>query len=503
MNGASWFFGDEGAARPKGKFLFGNCWLYVCTGNEPAEYAYRFQEELATYVGLFGYHPLLLVGPNTGRDSALYAERATIVNGRLVEVGIATGLHLECPHPLCLEFESDRQLVDFAKTHGRAIEQGAEFQSLADELLADLTSVRYNQFTPMQARSLERFASGLAHPSNGLCELVEVARQRSKSVMRFTSKREYWNLVNAFADAEMLPRHLETKFIAASHLPPTWNQFVEQCCGDENGRRWIIKSERDACGDVTVFVDELSYADEIADLHEQLRNKSGNRNRPASENWFLVQRALKSDPQTQEVCGVPDCFGINCFIHDVNQIDIVCLTKQLYAEPQRRIHLGAYWSRDIEDTVLSDIGYDRIKELCRLFAREGYVGPVGFDGMRDDDGHSVLIYDCNPRLTGVLPVLAVRQLLKRHQVDVCSIANAGYHGTVRSASGSAICAWLNSQKTLFRLDNPEGVLPVPNFVSKDGTMFDLFFVNMTQNDVLRTVAECRDAGILLIPGVYI
>jgi hypothetical protein len=191
---------------------------------------------------------------------------------------------------------------------------------------------------------------------------------------------------------------------------------------------------------------------------------------------------------------VPSRFGINLYVHGPERVDFVCASRQLYADAQRKIHLGSYWSMDVDDAIRTELGIERLGALCKLFGSEGYVGPIGFDGMLDARGTAQLIYDCNPRMTGVLPVLAVRRMLAAQGVDVRAVGNAGYHGAVRASPD--LCRWLDERDLLFvRGVRPLGVLPMPSFAGDDATRFDLLFVNLELPRLLEVFDELHDAGL--------
>lgn len=491
-------FGDESTKHESPHFMWGNCWLYVQTGNEPPAYAFNFQEELALYVGLLGYHPLLFVMPDSDYTRAEYRQRTDLLRSLLAVVEQRTRVTLPFPSPLGVNFDHKRQRIEYGNlTQGDDLDE--QDRQLSVALLSHLTSVRYNHLTPMHTESLSHFAFS---PVGRHCDpvVIEQVCELSALLMRLHDKAQYLHLTqNATLD---LPPHVETTILRLSEFPEFWTDLLEKLNWSSDERQLIVKSTQDDCGDVMVYLDEADYASQMADLHRQIHVKSSNPNRPDTENCFLVQTVVQSPPETETLAGVPECFGINCFLRSDGGMELICISKQLYSDPEHKVHLGAYWSDETERNVLAKLKLSRLENLCRMFSDIGYCGPIGFDGMRDAHGGVCLIYDCNPRMTGVLPVLAVRNLLQSQGIRVREIANAGYHGAVRHDSMEGLCDWLGDRELLFTTDRPTGVLPLPNFAGCSSGLCDIVFLNVNVEAIHSIVDELRRAELLTISSIY-
>jgi hypothetical protein len=160
-------------------------------------------------------------------------------------------------------------------------------------------------------------------------------------------------------------------------------------------------------------------------------------------------------------------------------------TAQLYRDPDHKHFQGAYLSGAIERDFTVQFRAS-MRELCLRYAERGYRGPINFDARRDISGQYRLIYDCNPRLTGVLASLAVRDALRSGGSAVESVLTLGYRGEFILPDIEDALIRLDRTGLLFTRSRPRGVVVVPNLCRQDG--FDLHLANIDPSEANRLLS---------------
>ena len=138
---------------------------------------------------------------------------------------------------------------------------------------------------------------------------------------------------------------------------------------------------------------------------------------------FLVQSELRRRDGDIAFGGI----GLSFMLDGDGAISPLGATAQIYRDPDHKHFQGAYLSDAIDRGIPAHF-HEAMRELCRRYAARGYRGPINFDARRDGAGQYQLIYDCNPRLTGVLASLAVRDALIACGSPVHSVLTLGYRG---------------------------------------------------------------------------
>lgn len=485
---AALLHGDEDP-RPDGPGLAAlGGWLYSFTGNETMAYGFAAQAAYVTYAGLLGYHPLLFA--HAPDASALAgAWRRFEDDARWVRA--RTGLPVPALPPVVVVLDAE-QRPDLDATRRLPRLPGAPtFEAVA----AAAAHLRCNQVTALHAATVAAFAAYLGAP--GPVERAERLAALADVVARLHRKSAYLDLLATTADP--LPRHVPTQRVPLDALPAAWPAFTHLLTVESTTGRYVLKSDRDACGEVIAYVDADAYADGVAALRAEALGKLAHERRDPDDLAMLVQPRLEPGEGEE---AVPPRFGVSCFVRGPGDVETTAVARQLYRTADRRAHLGSYWSDVLDREVTADLGREAIRALCDLLARAGHRGPVGFDGMRDADGHAVLIADCNPRATGMLPVLAVREHLRAAGLRPRSVAGFGCYGVLRAPNRDRLAETCDRAGLAFRVDRPRGVLPLPRFGDADPDRLDVFFVDLDFATFQATAEQLADAGFLTIDGVY-
>ncbi|MCH9686198.1 MAG: hypothetical protein K0V04_32495, partial [Deltaproteobacteria bacterium] len=202
---------------------------------------------------------------------------------------------------------------------------------------------------------------------------------------------------------------------------------------------------------------------------------------------LLVQPAVDGpDAPTELPYGV----GFSYDIRSPDDITPTAWAGQLYTDPDRKEHLGALLSPRFAQFPGCAPLDGQLRALCRVVAARGYRGPISFDGMLDADGDYRLIYDCNPRMTAVLPALVVQRYLRAQGAAVSSLANLDYRGRYTLDDPGDVMERLDSEGLLCRRGHPRGVLLLPNIARTRG--WDALCVDMELPEILAVL----DRGLL-------
>jgi len=125
----------------------------------------------------------------------------------------------------------------------------------------------------------------------------------------------------------------------------------------------------------------------------------------------------------------------------------------------------------------------------RLFAEQGYRGPINLDAVRNRHGEYVFIYDCNPRLGGSFPGLVLKNAFERAGMRAHTLLNLGYRGRIIYPDLEAKLAELQSLDLLYTRTHQRGVYIIPSVVRPDS--FDLILINMKTDEVQEFIRSGR------------
>lgn len=385
--------------------------------------------------------------------------------------------------------------------------------------IAPLAGVALNQISPTYAALLAQLAALLRQYGVDVGEVAD-ADDMAALAMRCADKADYLALT---ASDHELPPHVPTALFTAAELGALADyQALAALYAARVPRtaispaRLFVKATLNSSGNLSALVGPENFAGEMrrlrstlareaatdqaeidrqtADLRqevddapclralglpiEQLRACKRDQARHRQRVDFLVQPELRKRDGDAAFGGI----GLSYAIAMDGTVIPVGATGQIYRDRDNKHFQGAYWS----DTVAQDVPpafHGRMRALCRRYAARGYRGPINFDARRDGMSQYQLIYDCNPRLTGVFPSLAVRDALRDGGVAVQSLLTLGYRGEFVLPDLDAALDRLDRAGLLCTRARPRGVVVLPNLSRDNG--FDLHLVNIGPEEANR------------------
>jgi hypothetical protein len=344
--------------------------------------------------------------------------------------------------------------------------------------------------------------------------------------LRFHNKARYVELVQAHGGAG-LPAHVPTAVIAPERFLAVrrWSDLVHlyrERTGDGEPAAIFVKSAQDSSGNVAARLTEETFdlragalRREIeqhilglrVDLDERARELRAEvdaapalRPLALTDDRLRRYKRLQAERRTgidllvqREVAPPADLegrfvsIGASFQIGGPERIELIEVAAQLYRDPERRSYLGSYLSPAIERSVIREPFDAELRRLCRLFAEQGWRGPINFDARLAADGAYQLIYDCNPRLTAVFPALAVRAALRAQGLSADSVLSLGYRGEFVWIDLPARLAMMSARGLLYTRERQRGAVVLPNLSRRHG--FDVVFVNLEPAAVADALAS--------------
>lgn len=181
--------------------------------------------------------------------------------------------------------------------------------------------------------------------------------------------------------------------------------------------------------------------------------------------------------------------GVSLLVQDDGTPRLLCANAQLYRDAQRRQFLGVL----LDDGLLRDGAVAAFARECTeaaaALARQGFRGPVNFDGCLARDGRYWFTGDCNPRLTALYVPLAVRMRLAACGVEAKRVISFGYRGeSVIADPPTTLSAWADAG-LLFSARTQRGMLVLPNLARQAG--HDLLAVNLDRAQAVDALRRMR------------
>ncbi|HTO61600.1 MAG TPA: hypothetical protein VMM15_10140, partial [Bradyrhizobium sp.] len=395
------------------------------------------------------------------------------------------------------------------------------------EGLPPLAGFLLNQISPTYARLLAQLVHLLRRHGVAIDELEAGTAELAALVARCADKSHYHALVSeALARGDRVPRHTPTVEVTATDLwrLPDYRALAAFHASGGRGRsdepaRLFVKATRNSSGNLSAAVGPENYADEmqrlrttaaeeaaygpveierqaVGLLHEvelapclktlgltdaQLSSYKREQAERRQDVSFLVQPALPKSADG-EFAGI----GLSYMIAPDGRITPYGPTAQIYRDHDHKHFQGAYLSASVGSGI-SPAFHNGMIELCRRYLALGYRGPINFDACRTREGTYELIYDCNPRLTGVFPSLAVRDALQDDGIDVASVLTLGYRGEFVLDDLDATLDTLDRDGLLLTAVRSTGVVLLPNLCRDRG--FDLHLVNVAPRDANQLLKE--------------
>jgi hypothetical protein len=497
-------FGD-GVGSPlamiAGSLIFDN-------GEAEATFLYRCQDRFLAYSSLWGLTSVFFAAH--AEHVALYRRNIARQREGFARIAERSGLFAGVAIREPLFALCDIDAPDLARS-----------VSLLDGPLADdiahaaRAGLCINQISPTYAGLLRALEARLAQRGLVVDWRCDEMDRLATLAQDCSSKHDYVALVRRHGDLD-LPPHVETVVLGAGELAsvPDFETLARRF---GPGRRiadaLFIKSTLNSAGNLAVRVtrDDFSQAVSrlLAESVQEAFPRESDLDRQVAELRAEVELApstralrLRDDQlrayklgQTGRRRGVeflvqPELRGPSgdsgrfagiglSYVLDDRGAQPLGATAQIYRDPERKHFLGAYVSSEVEAQAGSELG-GKMAALCRLYSQRGYRGPINFDARRDGNGDFQLIYDCNPRLTGVLPSLAVRDALLRSGAPVRSVLSLGYRGEWALGDLDAALDRLEDAGLLFGSGSGRGAVLLPNLCRDHG--FDMHLINVAPDE---------------------
>lgn len=479
---------------------------------------YRCQDRYLFYASLIGDRSLFFVKNASHRDQYVKSISQLRENFKSIQSIQGIWQDIEIHEPIYSQLELDQfgsqyQLSKlFTEDHN-------------NQQLPKSISISTNQVSPTYFKLLRDLKSLLLKEGVDLQIDLDTAEDMERKIMLFNDKAYYVNLIKKYA--RNLPKHVDTVLLNPEKWKEimTWDNLISIfhpiVKGSNIPQSFYVKSSVDSGGNGAIkltkgqFDKSKKILDTIINTHILVKE-------PDIDNSILHLKAVLADSATYSQFYtendasnyVMDCIlrrskldisllvqseiqksvssdlpfgiGINCYIKNKDEISIVAIAGQLYSDRDCTIHIGALLSNELHSKVLTESFEKQIIELCRCFAEEGYIGPIGLDACLEHESYT-LIYDCNPRCTAILPALAVKSSLEMEGYNISEIINIDYRGRFIYPNFIEQLDLLNNKNLLFRSDHPSGILLLPNLARKNG--YDAFFINTKIEEVNKVLSS--------------
>lgn len=464
--------GEEGAP-----LVCLNGGIMADTGSEATDYIFTCQDRYPPYAAFAGMRCLLFVRDEAHRQQ--YQARLAGLREHLRLIQSVTGplLDIDLPEPLYMPCSPAQALRVQASSNTEA----AVFQrQLRDPLVINghvLGGLYLNQLSPTIAKLVGQFYDLLK--ASGINSSVRIPGYEKQAItaLKWHDKVSYVNLMHNYAASGQLPLHVPTALLSSRQLQGiTWPRLLEivrQQTGLEDATEFFIKSAMDAAGEVIAIVDKENLADKIGELTNELVIKVDKMGRTHHEVMLLVQPRIKRSIDKDML---PASVGLTYQIYDACNIERVVVAGHVYDDAEHKTFIGSYLSDELTRNVLNQVSEEKIIVLVRLFAGQGYRGPINLDAVRNSQGQYIFIYDCNPRLGGSFPGLILRHALRQAGLRAETLLNIGYRGRFIYPNLKAKLMELLDLGLLYTQTRQRGVYLVPSLVRANS--FDPVLINM-------------------------
>jgi hypothetical protein len=267
----------------------------------------------------------------------------------------------------------------------------------------------------------------------------------------------------------------------------TWDKLitlVQEKTGCSNAEKYFVKSGMDAAGEVNVILSQKNFTSKSKELAKEIAIKVTDMNRTETEVQLLVQPCIERPDNDGDW---PTSVGITYNIYDSEHIERLVIAGHVYEDVERKTFIGSYLCDDLTEHVLQKVGEDKIVNLLRLFAEQGYRGPINLDAVRNHQGEYIFIYDCNPRIGGSLPGLIIKNALEEKGMQVQSLFTLGYRGRIVYLDIKSKLVELEELGLLYTRNRQRGVYILPSMVRSDS--YDLILINMEMDDVHKFIGS--------------
>ncbi|MDA4845234.1 hypothetical protein [Hoeflea poritis] len=486
--------------------------LIFDTGEAERTFFYRCQDRFLTYAALLGWQTLFFAASED--HVARYQKLIRDLAARFAEISEATGLFgmKTIKEPLFVLLDVETLAVRPSQRLTARLSEAALARSVSH-------GVALNQISPSYARflaSLDVMFSTLGIATNWP---LAQAQTDAEQAMRLQDKAAYTEMVRQAKLAEA--RHLPTAIINEADLRgvPDWlalTAIFKAQTSTPATSGLFLKTNRNTSGNVSARFDSAGFSDskdallaalsrDAAIDRETLKQKAAELAAEVAANpalcdhafapdvlaelvkeqalmrrdlAFLLQPDLHRGPEKSRPIGL----GVSYMITDTGA-QRFGLNAQMYTDAARMHFLGPYFGPEVESFCDAGMLAD-CAALADHIARSGYRGPINFDLILDRAGCYRFVHDCNPRLTGIFPTLAVKWGIVGD--DEVSVMSSGYRGEVVLPSLAPKLTTLQAAGLLLTRAQSRGVVLLPNLSAPQG--YDLHVVGYPLEEALALLA---------------
>lgn len=513
---------DAGLDRPPGEglplgIIAGA--LILDSGEAERTFLFRCQDRYVAYNTLYGLRTVLFVADD--EHVGHYRAELAGFDRNLAAIAAATGVIPPggTPEPLFVVCDIDRLALGTCWTLRDQLRRGLVPRDAAAQLYL-------NQISPSYAALVAQLDKLLRdHGLPGGFDGAACARVGALA-SRFHNKARYVELVTAHAGAG-LPTHVPTAVIAAERFLAVlrFDELVRlyvDATGDREPAALFVKSAQDSSGNISARVTRDTFDVRAGALRHEIEQHLLGRGvdldergrdlraevdaspslRPLAlsddrlRRYKRIQAELRTGielliqrdvPPPENLAGRFVSVGLSFRIDGPDRVSPIAMAAQLYRDPEHRCYAGSYLSPAVAASVLRTPFDAELVRLCRVFAAQGYRGPINFDARLAADGCYQLIYDCNPRLTAIYAPLAVQAALRGQGLMAESVLSVGYRGELVWNDLQDRLAELSARGLLYTRAHQRGAVVLPNLSRRNG--FDAVFVNLAPAAVLEALGS--------------
>jgi hypothetical protein len=495
--------------------------LILDSGEAEQTFIFRCQDRYLIYNSLCNLRSLLFVA--NAEHLAIYQRLIAGLSAQLQKIEEFTGLSLgSIPEPFYVACDINEMTVKEQNWFVEKLKTPNIAASLAQG------SLLLNQVSPSYAELLTQIDSILRrHGCDLSLDLVKL-QELGQLAMKFHNKTSYVDLVHTMR--ESLPPHVITAVISPQDFLAleSWEDLVKlyrSRTGDECPQSLFVKSSLDSGGNVAARLCADNFAtraevmkrelerhilwqgvderESLDSLRQEVALAPSLRSMALSDarlsDYRRLQRVRRTgiDLLVQSAVVGPEnsryafhSIGITYDIRGLDDHTLIAAAAQLYDDADQHHFIGSYLSDSLTEEVMTRELGTRMHALCRLFAAQGYRGPINFDARLGPSNQYIFIYDCNPRLSALYPPLALREHLRRQGLLVESISSLGYRGEFIYRDSARPMTELSALDLLYTPRRQRGVILLPNLSRDRG--FDALLINMSREEI----KEFVNSGVL-------
>ena len=476
-------FGPESRRTDGFPLVWLNGGIMADTGSEKSDYLFQNQFRYPVYAAMIHMRPLLLVHDEKQIFQYYECLEQIKTDMSILNSYVDPFLSLSFADPLFLPCHMDTQPFELSWTphlRKQLNTPGVVIPHAAD-------GICLNQISPTVVTILQRLYKFMAMEGFNLdVDLSEYLRMGHNALF-WHHKDTYIDLLASRSDKTTIPAHIPSAVIRSDRLKTlTWEQmsFIFNSQTNIPGTdTFFIKSNIDAAGEVAASIRKDNFRLKIAAIRKDLQDKIRLMGRKDAPIKIIIQPYI----QRYDTGSQPSSIGITYNIFGDHDIRRVAVIGHVYEDPGHQTFIGSYASKHHTHEVLTRIGEDKIFNLMRLFARKGYRGPVNLDAVRDRKNNYVFIYDCNPRLGGSFPGIALERALTAQGHCIQSVLTLGYRGRFVFPDLPAKLEELAGLGLLYTRHQPRGLCLIPSFVRPNS--YDFALINTPFNQLQEILAS--------------